>query len=212
MFTEIVMVLDRSGSMGWIKESTIEGVNDFIKEQKKLEGKCNFTLRQFDTEHTKTFDNKSMDEVGYLDNRTFQPRGATALYDAICLAINETGDRLANLDKANRPDNVMFVIMTDGQENSSREFTKQDVNDKITHQTEKYEWDFIFLAANQDAIATGASFGIDKGKSMTFSASASGMGNSMASVNLYYSSVRSGDVGASAANFSEEDRTSAMED
>lgn len=211
MKTEIVMVLDRSGSMQSISASTIEGLNDFIVGQQKIEGECSFTLRQFDTEHTVTFDSVPINEVPIIDGNIFQPRGMTALYDAICMAIDATGDKLVKIPKSNRPDNVMFVIVTDGYENSSTEFTMEDVNDKIKHQTDKYSWDFIFLGANQDAISTGNSLGILSSKSMTFNASAVGVGNTMSSINAYYSNVRSGTVTVASAGFSDEDRVRATE-
>lgn len=209
-YTEIIMVLDRSGSMSSIWGSTIESMNAFIAEQQKLEGKCNFTLNQFDTEHLKTYDAQPIKEIPFLTNKTYVPRGMTALYDAIGMAIQETGKRLAAMPEHARPKSVMFAIMTDGDENASREFSQSSINDLISHQTEKYSWDFVFLGANQDAISTGASLGFSADKSMTFNASDLGMSNSMTALNAYYSNVRSGGASLRSASFSEEDRTNAL--
>jgi hypothetical protein len=204
------MVLDRSGSMGCIQDSTIEGINEFLRGQKDLEGTCKFTLHQFDTEHMKTYLAEDISEVPYLDRDTFQPRGMTALCDAIGFCIQETKERIEEMHEFYRPDAVMFVIVTDGHENSSKEYTRDSINTLITAQTDEAKWDFVFLAANQDAIQTGADFGILAGKSMTFNASDAGMGNTMSSVNAYYSNVRSGNIAVSDSCFSAQDREDAV--
>jgi uncharacterized protein YegL len=205
-YTEIVMVLDRSGSMSSIRNSTIEGVNEFLSGQKKLDGKCKFTLWQFDTEHETPYKAISIHKMPYLTTESFVPRGATALNDAICMAAEKTGNRLRRMKEHNRPENVMFVIMTDGHENASREFDERDVKKMIKHQSKKYNWDFVFLGANQDAIETASDYGIDFGKAMTFAANKQGVDATFKSLNSYYSNVRSGTVMASAANFTAQDR------
>lgn len=129
----------------------------FIASQKAKPGEALLTLVQFDTEYE--FIHKG---VGIATAPTFKlvPRGSTALLDAVGRAINETGARLAAMEESQRPGLVIFVIVTDGQENSSREFTRAKIREMIEHQQSAYNWQFTFLAANQDAFAEGASLGI----------------------------------------------------
>jgi len=209
--TFITMVLDRSGSMGIIKSSTIEGVNSFIAKQREVEGECKFTLWQFDDLHEKTFFAEDIKKVPYLDDTTFVPRGWTALHDAICLAVDETGLYLDGLSAEEKPDAVLFVIVTDGFENASKEFNSDAVKQRIQHQTEKYSWDFSYLGANQDAVVTGAKMGFAMNKSMTFAANRTGSTAAFDSVTDYHTKLRNMDsnqyLGAVAScGFTDEDR------
>jgi hypothetical protein len=134
------------------------GVNAFIENQAKESGQAYLTLVQFDTEYEFLHKGVSIDQV---PKYTLTPRGATALLDAIGRAINETGERLSKMDEADRPGLVVFVVMTDGLENSSREFSKSRIREMIKHQQEKYGWQFTFLGADQDAFAEADALGID---------------------------------------------------
>ncbi len=156
--TDITLMIDRSGSMESIREDAQGGVNAFVREQAQQPGDALLTLVQFDTEYEFIHKGKRIGKVP-----TFQlvPRGATALLDAVGRAINETGERLAKMPEADRPGLVVFVIVTDGEENSSHEFTKTQIKDKITHQQTAYNWQFTFLGANQDAFAEAGGMGID---------------------------------------------------
>ena len=203
--TEIILILDRSGSMQTVWGSTIEGVNKFIAEQQKEEGECALTIYQFDHEFDYEARTEDIQSHDFLTNKSYVPRGATALHDAICEAIDTTRVKIVAKDKEYRPDNVICVIMTDGHENSSTRFTMADVNKRISKMTNK-GWDFVFLGANQDAIATAKGFGIGAGKSMTIQASDSGMQASYSSMNTYLSNVRSGSVALADNCFSAEDR------
>lgn len=205
MKTEIVLVLDRSGSMSTIWQDTIEGVNKFIAEQRKETGDCDLTIYQFDHEFDYEAVTKDIQTCEYLTTNTYYPRGSTALHDAICEAIDTTRLKNISLDPEYRPDNVIFVIMTDGHENSSHRYTMQDVNKRISKMTNK-GWDFVFLGANQDAIATARGFGISAGKSMNIVASSSGIEATYDSVNTYMSNVRSGSVSLASNEFSDADR------
>lgn len=205
MKTEIVLVLDRSGSMQTIWQNTIEGVNKFIADQRKEDGDCNLTIYQFDHEFDYEATSEDIQVYEYLTNKTYVPRGSTALHDAICEAIDTTRLKIVTLDPEHRPDNVIFVIMTDGHENSSYKYTMLDVNKRISKMTNK-GWDFVFLGANQDAIATAKGFGISAGKSMNIVASASGVGATYDSVSTYMSNVRSGAVSLADNQFSDADR------
>lgn len=155
--TDITLVVDRSGSMAQIREDAEGGVNTFIAEQAKQPGEATLTLVQFDTEYE--FVHRGV-PVGQASPYQLVPRGMTALLDAVGRAINETGERLANMPEPERPGLVVVVVMTDGLENSSREFTRQQIKQMIQHQQEVYSWQFTFLGANQDAFAEAEAIGI----------------------------------------------------
>jgi len=204
--TDITVVLDRSGSMYRVWTDTIVGFNAFLKTQKEATGEATFTLVQFDDKYYVHYRGKNIQEVPDLDNETYVPRGGTALLDAIGRTINETGQRLAALAESDRPSKVIFVILTDGEENASKEFRKDKINEMITHQTEKYQWDFVFLGANQDAIKTGSSMGIMAGNSMTYAANSIGTVSAFKTISSTMSSYRSGNTAVKTQFFSEEDR------
>ena len=155
--TDITMVIDRSGSMQSIRTDAEGGINSFIEQQKQEPGEALLTLVQFDTEYEFVHSGTPIKQVPAF---TLVPRGSTALLDAVGRAINETGARLAAMSDADRPGLVVFVIVTDGQENSSHEFERDKIREMIEHQQSVYKWQFTFLAANQDAFAEGASMGI----------------------------------------------------
>ena len=133
------------------------GINSFIEQQKQEPGEANVTLVQFDTEYEFVHSGVPIRQVPAFK---LVPRGSTALLDAVGRAINETGARLAAMDESQRPGLVVFVIVTDGEENSSREFTRDQIRKMVEHQQSAYKWQFTFLAANQDAFAAGGSMGI----------------------------------------------------
>ena len=204
--TDISVVLDRSGSMEMVKSDTIGGFNAFVESQKKADGDATLTLAQFDNVYDVIHEAVDIQSVPELTDTTFVPRGMTALLDAIGRTINSTGARLKAMDEADRPGKVIFVILTDGAENASREFTRGMVNEMIKTQTEQYNWDFVFLGANQDAIATGASLGISRGNSIRYSANAEGTQAVFGSVAESMCSYRSGDMSKKANFFTGEDR------
>jgi hypothetical protein len=168
--TDITFILDRSGSMQSIREAAITGFNRFVAEQRALAGDARLTLIQFDDQYEVWHTAAALLDVPELTADTFEPRGSTALLDAMGRAITEAGQRLAALPEAERPEHVIIVTLTDGCENASRKFTWARVQDLIHEQTSKYAWDFLFLGANQDAIATAAKIGIDRSASATFGA------------------------------------------
>ena len=155
--TDITMVIDRSGSMQSIQSDAEGGINSFIEQQKQEPGEANVTLVQFDTDYEFVHSGVPIKRVPAFK---LVPRGSTALLDAVGRAINETGARLAAMEEAQRPGLVVFVIVTDGEENSSREFTLDQIRKMVEHQQSAYKWQFTFLAANQDAFAAGGSMGI----------------------------------------------------
>jgi len=155
--TDITMVIDRSGLMQSIRTDAEGGITSFIEQQKVKPGEAMLTLVHFDTEYEFVHSGTRIKQVPAF---ALVPRGSTALLDAVGRAINETGARLAAMDDADRPGLVVFVIVTDGQENASREFERDKIREMIEHRQSAYKWQFTFLAANQDAFAEGASMGI----------------------------------------------------
>jgi Mg-chelatase subunit ChlD len=155
--TDITLVIDRSGSMAQVREDAEGGVNSFIAQQAQQPGEALLTLVQFDTEYE--FLHRGV-PIAQAPPYQLVPRGMTALLDAIGRAINETGERLAKMDEADRPGLVVFVVMTDGLENSSKEFSRDAIKKMIEHQQEKYHWQFTFLGADQDAFAEAGAIGI----------------------------------------------------
>ena len=161
-YTHICIVLDASGSMASIESDTKGSFNSFIKEQKEAEGRTVFDLYQFS--------NNVKRIVEHVDLATFEDdvmakyrcSGCTALNDAVCTAIDTLGKELARMKKNERPEHVMFVIITDGMENASKTFSSEDVKNRIKEQTEVYKWDFQYLAANQDAFESGKALGVSR--------------------------------------------------
>jgi hypothetical protein len=203
--TDITFILDRSTSMGAIKPSTISGFNEFLKSQQEAEGDANFSLIQFDSAYEVMYSGININEAVALTDKTFQPRGMTALLDAIGRTIDATGVRLSLLPEKDRPAKVIFVILTDGEENTSQEYSSKKIKEMIKHQTDVYDWDFIFLAANQDAITAGGAMGFEAGNSMTFAANVVGSTALYSSVGDKMSLYRSGAV-AKGAFFDADDR------
>jgi len=188
--SEIACVLDRSGSMSSIIGDAIGGFNAFLKGQKEVEGEANMTVALFDSEYDLLYDNININEVNDLDSSTYVPRGSTSLHDAIGRTINTIGARLRSTPEEDRPENVIVAILTDGDENTSREFDASKIKEMIGHQESKYNWKFLYLAANQDAFAVGSGMGFNIGNSINFNATAKGSTTAYANMNLYSSSVR----------------------
>lgn len=168
---EIVMIIDRSGSMQTGRADFEGGINSFIEEQKKVEGQARITLVQFDN----TIDVVYHGDLKDCPNYSLVPRGGTALNDAVGQTINFVGELLRKTDKDKRPKLISVITTTDGGENGSREFTTQVVQDMIKEQTDKYNWNFIFLGADYDAISNsgyassaGTAANFSKGNAQTF--------------------------------------------
>lgn len=147
-YTDITVILDRTGSMAGIAPDMIGGFNSFITEQKKLPGICRVSLLQFDTEAIEwVYQAKDLKDVPDL---VLVPRGGTPLWDAVGRGVTESGERLAKLDEASRPGHVLVMVITDGEENSSHEWNADQVKALITEQKDKYKWSFTFLGAGLD--------------------------------------------------------------
>lgn len=158
-FTKIVLLLDRSGSMSSVKGDVVGGYATFVKEQKAAGENADLTLVQFDSGEIETvWESVPIAEV--KEKFDFNPRGATPLLDALGETIQSTGRALEAIPEATRPDKVVFVVITDGQENASKEFTKAQIKGMIEHQTNTYNWQFLYLGANQDAFAESGAIGM----------------------------------------------------
>lgn len=178
--TEIVVILDRSGSMNEIGKSTVDGFNTFLNEQKNAEGEAFLTLIQFDDRYEISYKNTPIKEVNPLIlNETFVPRGSTALLDAIGKTIEELETER----------DVILVIITDGFENASRTYKKEAVM-KIIETKENEGWNVLFLAANQDAISAGGSIGVKSQKSMSWGTDEISIGNTYSSLSFNIGNYR----------------------
>ena len=167
-YTHITLVVDRSGSMRNIAFEASGSINSYIKEQAGLPGKCSLTLIQFDDTIETVFDGLASEATPY----TLEPRGMTALSDAIGRSINETGRRLASLPEADRPSKVLFVVMTDGGENASREFSVAQAKSLIENQETKFSWQFVFLSSDPNARQQARGYGVHNSVVMAAGASA----------------------------------------
>lgn len=166
-YTHISIVLDRSGSMSAIRSDAEGGLNDFIKTHREAPGEATVTVAKFDTEYDLEHDMKPIQDVGHV---SLEPRGMTALLDAVGKTITATGERLRALQEDQRPEHVFFVIVTDGQENASREFKKPAVKTMVETQANSYKWHFVFLGANMDAIGEARDLGISMDSALQYKA------------------------------------------
>lgn len=211
-YTDITILLDRSGSMQSIKHSMETAFNKFIKEHRKNPS-TRISLTQFEGNNPADVVYTAV-PVSEVDGLNLIPGGATPLFDAICLAIDSKGRRLSRMPEKQRPDQVLFVIITDGQENASKEFSRADVKKRISKQADDYGWAFIYLGANQDAIAEAKSFGIPMQWTINYAATAVGSANSMDSLvgnTVSYASNDSGMRGLTKSlTFTAEQRKKAM--
>jgi len=199
--TLIVSIIDKSGSMESIRNDAIGGFNTFLEAQQKEPGEArmDLVLFSFDGDLKIVCENALVGEVKRLDTETYVPNGGTALYDAIGETVTRIGARIAAMKEDERPEKVIVTILTDGEENASRKFTREQVFEMISHQTDVYKWQFVFLAANQDAMIAGSSIGISKSACMSFSGDSKGMGDAFSGYCCAVSSYRS--TGAIAADW-----------
>ena len=202
-YTVILLIIDRSGSMSLIQKEAEAALNEMIKSQKEMPGDLGIKLVSFDNE----IDSKPLVDAKEFGYFKLHPRGLTALHDAMGKAITDLGEELSVLTEDARPDKVLVVTITDGIENCSREFTGKSIKKLITKQKEDYNWEFIFLAAGQDAVVTAENLGISRNSSMTFAANDKGVSESVIATTRYMTSYRSGLENAS---FTDEDRDKSM--
>jgi len=172
--TELVFVLDRSGSMAGLEEDTIGGFNAMLKKQKAVKGEALVTTVLFDNEYEVLHNRESIKHVEPMTPAEYYVRGSTALLDAVGRTINRIGYAISHEAEDNRPGKVLFVIITDGMENASCEFGWHTVKRMIEHQKSKYAWEFVYLGANIDAAAEAAKVGIAADRAANYHADAKG--------------------------------------
>lgn len=160
--TELIYIIDRSGSMHSLTEDTVGGYNAFLEEQKKLDGQAYLTTVLFDDKYELFCDHVDIKNASHMTHADCHARGCTALMDALGKTINSVGARLANTPEEDRPSKVLFMIMTDGYENSSKEFSRSAIKKMIEHQQSVYSWQFLFVGAGIDAYDYAESIGISK--------------------------------------------------
>lgn len=173
--TEIVYIMDRSGSMHHLTMDVVGGFNAFVEEQKRVEGEAVITTVLFNTEIESVHNHTNLSNVTPMKIEDFQTRGMTALMDAVGSTIDAVGKRLSMTPEDSRPSKVLFVIMTDGMENASREYNVTRVKKMIEHQQTKYGWEFIFVGAGIDAYEVGNTIGIKRENTMNTRATTDGM-------------------------------------
>lgn len=159
--TELVFILDKSGSMSGLETDTIGGYNSMLQKQKEVEGECYITTVLFDNNYELLHDRIDIRAVSPITEKEYQVGGTTALLDAIGRTISKIANAQKHTADDYRAEKVLFVIITDGEKNSSREYSAEKIKAQIEQQKTKYGWEFIFLGANIDAVQTASRFGID---------------------------------------------------
>lgn len=195
-YTDITILLDRSGSMISIQDATIKGFNAFLEAQRKAPGEATISLVQFSSHIDTVYSGIDIKSAKRLNYETFTPGGGTALLDAIAMTIEKAGDRYRSLPEDQRPSKVLFAIITDGEENASRFFTKDEVFAAIRRQQIDYSWQFSFLGANQDAITVANGLGIRSNASMTYAHNEKGAKAAFTSMSNQTTMFRSAVLGA----------------
>lgn len=173
--TELVFILDRSGSMSGLEDDTIGGFNSFIEKQKDVDGKCLVSTVLFNNHSKVIYDRVSLDEIKKMTRNDYVPGGSTALIDAMGDAIHHIKNVHKYIRKEDVPNNTVFVIITDGQENDSHKYSSDEVKKMVCKQKEE-GWEFIFLGANIDAVETAKAYGIDERRSARFHNDKKGIG------------------------------------
>jgi uncharacterized protein YegL len=173
-FTSINVIIDRSGSMSKLAPDTIGSFNTFLAEQKVVPGEAAFTLCTFNDNYSLVHDFVTLSSVPELTSRTYYASGGTALLDALGTTIKSIGARLAAMAEDDRPSKVIFLIITDGQENSSHIFSKEQIRSMVEHQKDTYKWEFVFMGANIDAISEGTALGISMNNTLNYDATSVG--------------------------------------
>lgn len=166
--TELVFILDRSGSMAGLESDTIGGFNAMLEKQKKQEGDAHITTVLFDDKYEQIHDRFPINQVKALTSEDYYVRGCTVLLDAMGKTIHQMALVQKHLPEEERAEKVIFVITTDGLENASREYSRCQIKQMIEREKEKYGWEFLFLGANMDAVKEAGSFGIGADRSVTF--------------------------------------------
>jgi len=190
--TELVFILDRSGSMAGFEDDTIGGFNATIEKQRAEEGKVYVSTVLFDNYSKVIHDRVDINEVKPMTRADYQVRGCTALLDAIGGAIHHIGNIHKYARSEDVPEHTIFIITTDGMENASHNYSAREIKEKIKRQTEKYGWEFIFLAANIDAVETADNLGIRRDRAANYRQTNKGVERSYFAMSEAIRNVRAG--------------------
>ncbi|MBR1700754.1 MAG: hypothetical protein IJ716_02240 [Lachnospiraceae bacterium] len=172
--TEIVFILDRSGSMSGLETETIGGYNSMLEKQKKEEGEAVISTILFDNQVEILHDRKALEKVEPITEKEYYVRGCTALLDAVGGAIHRVGKLQKELPEEERPEKTLFIITTDGMENASKEYTYDKVRKMVEKKKRKLHWEFIFLGANIDAVKVAGQFGVAKNRAVRYECDSAG--------------------------------------
>lgn len=189
--TEIVFILDRSGSMSGLESDTIGGYNSMIEKQKKEEGEALISTVLFDGQTDVLHDRVPLDKISPITGKEYYVRGSTALLDAVGGAIHHIGNVHKYAREEDVPEKTLFIITTDGMENSSRQYSYDKVRKMIEKQKEKYHWEFIFLGANIDAVGVADRFGVDRQHAVRYECDSAGTALNFRVMNKMVSCARS---------------------
>ncbi len=189
--TELVFILDRSGSMAGLEKDTIGGFNTMLEKQKQAEGEALVSTVLFDHETDIIHDRADIQAVPPLTEKDYVPRGSTALLDAVGGAIHHIGNIHKYARAEDVPEHTIFVITTDGMENSSHRYSAEHVKQMIERQKARYHWEFLFLGANMDAVETARRYGIDEDRAVDFYTDTEGVDLEYDVVNATVTSMRS---------------------
>ncbi len=189
--TEIVFILDRSGSMRGLEADTIGGYNSLIDKQKKEEGEAYISTVLFDDQMEVLHDRVKLDKVNSITDKEYYVRGCTALLDALGGAIHHIGNIHKYAREEDRPEKTLFIITTDGQENASRQYSYEKVKKMVERQQKNYGWEFLFLGANIDAVAEAGRVGIRADRAVKYECDSKGTRTNFKALNRAVSSVRS---------------------
>lgn len=188
--TEIVFILDRSGSMSGLEKDTIGGYNSLIEKQKREDGEAYISTVLFDDRTEVLHDRISLDSIRPMTEEEYYVRGCTALLDAVGGAIHHIGNIHKYAREEDRPEKTLFIITTDGQENSSKIYTYEKVKKMVERQKERYGWEFLFLGANIDAVAEAGRFGIRPERAVNYQCDEIGTAVNYRALNKAVSRVR----------------------
>lgn len=209
--TSIFMVVDKSGSMQSVRSDVIGSINAFIDEQKAVPGECKMTLAQFDSEdpYCVTYDNKDIQEINHLTPNDYIPRGNTPLLDAIGRGITDLRAKIDAMRWNEKPEAIIFVVQTDGQENASTQYKLQQIKDLINKETNN-GWEFVFLGVGPDAMTQSTSMGFSAANSISYAGSAASTQTVIRSTSSNIAQYRSGQ--ASNVSYTTDDRNNAQKE
>jgi uncharacterized protein YegL len=195
--TAIAVIIDQSGSMASLQKDIIGGYNTFLKEQKAVSGEATLTLTLFSDHTTIVHDNLPLSEVPELTEATYRPSGSTALLDAIGKTVDTMGRKFASMKEEDRPSKVIVLIMTDGEENASTAYKHAQIKEMVSHQQDKYNWQFVFVGANIDSFSVGTSFGVAAHSTYSYTANSIGTKSLYSSISSGTTAFRNSAVGTS---------------